>query len=264
LGTFLEKRAQKLNGQTALPKTTYKMSAYSPYSVELLFIRTAGAAASTDDSMRVRKNLETGEFEVLYTDSHDVNKQVHKLQSLYRQRVLDHVYLTLKNLTMDEDNFYQLQLNLPAMPPLLVNVESLKDLYYREHLLELVENGLDNLDVLEKVNLKVKVARPPTASSAAVDDYADMPPLISVAEIQLRQAQQQQNARRTLTPSMDTFLDTNMRRTLHPRVVEQRRSARLAERCNQSCGGCTGADVSSGSPRRHMYFQDDEDDHEDY
>ena len=261
--TFLEKRAQKLNGQPALPKTTPKMPAYSPYSVELLFIRTAGAASSTDDSMRIRKNFESGEFEMVYTDSHDVNKQVHKLQSLYRQRVVDHVYLTLKNLTMDEDNFFQVQLNLPAMPLLLVSVESLKDLYYREHLLELVENGLDNLDVLEKIDLKVKAARPPTASSAVVDEYADMPPLISVAEIQLRQAQQQQNARRILTPSMDNFVDTNLRRTLHPRLVEQRRSARLAERCNQSCGGGGCADVS-GSPRRHMYFQDDEDDHEDY
>jgi hypothetical protein len=199
---------------------------------------------------------------MIYTDSHDVNKQVHKLHSLYRQRVLDHVYLTLKNLTLDEDNFYQIQLNMPAMPPVLVSVDNLTDLYYREHLLELVENGLDNLDVLEKVDMKVKPARSPTASSAVVDEYADMPPLISSAELQARQ-RQLQNANRILTPSMDNFLDPNMRRTLHPRLVEQRRSARLAERCNQSCGGGACADVSS--PRRHMFFnQDDEDDHQDY
>jgi hypothetical protein len=175
--------------------------------------------------------------------------------------VIDHFYLTFKNLTLDEDNFYQIQLNLPAMPPILLSVKNLTDLYYRDHLLELVENGLDNLDVLEKVD--VKAVRPPTASSAAVDEYADMPPLISSAELQARQQAQLQAARRILTPSMDNFLDTNMRRTLHPRVVEQRRSARLAERCNQPCGGGACADASS--PRRHMYFnQDDEDDHEDY
>jgi hypothetical protein len=245
------------------------MTAYSPYSVELLFIRTAGAAASTDDSMRVRKNLETGEFEMVYTDSHDMKKQVHKLHSLYRQRVLDHFYLTFKNLTLDEDNFYRIQLNLPAMPPILLSVENLTDLYYREHLLELVENGLDNLDVLEKV----KTVRPPTASSATVDEYADMPPLISFAELQARQQRQAQlqAARRILTPSMDHFLDTNMRRTLHPKVVEQRRSARLAERCNQPCGGggcnqpCSGPGADVSGVRRHMFFnQDDEDDHEDY
>lgn len=210
------------------------MSAYSPYSIELLFIRTAGAAASTDDSMRVRKNLESGEFEMVYTDSHDNNKQVHKLHSLYRQRVLDHVYLTLKNLTLDEDNFYQLQMNLPAMPPILVSVENLTDLYYRDHLLELVENGLDNLDVLEKVKAPSKVT--------TEDEYADMPPLISNAEF----------ARRMLTPSMDRFLGTSS-------ACPQRRSARLAQRCDPCSGSCgsrsgPGADVS-GTPR-HLFFDE--------
>jgi hypothetical protein len=245
------------------------MPAYSPYSVELLFIRSVGAASSTDDSMRVRKNFETGEFEMLYTDSHDKNKKVYKLHSLYRQRVIDHLYLTFKNLTMDEDNFYQLQLNLPAMPGVLVSVENLKDLYYRDHLLELVQNGLDNLDVLEKSNIvqpaSVPSARTPTATATAdeEDEYADMPPLISLAELQALKQQQARLARRILTPSMDNFLDTNMRRTLHPKVVEQRRSARLAERCSQPCSGGGCADVSG--TRRHMFFnQDDEDDHQDY
>ncbi len=228
------------------------MPAFSPYSVEILFIRAAGAASSTDDTMRVRKNFESGEFELVYKDSHDSKKQVHTLTGLYRQRVLDHVYLALKNLTMDEDNFFQVQLNMPAMPPVLVSVENLSDVYYRDHLLELVSNGLDNLDVLETV----KYVRPPTASSAAVDDYADMPPLISHADLQA----QQQNARRVLTPSMDNYLNSIPASAQCPRLVEQRRSARLAQRCNPcSGGGC------SSSPRRHLFFnQDDEDDHEDY
>jgi hypothetical protein len=228
------------------------MPAFSPYSVEILFIRTAGAASSTDDTMRIRKNFESGEFELVYKDSHDSKKQVHTLTGLYRQRVLDHVYLALKNLTMDEENFFQVQLNMPAMPPVLVSVENLSDVYYRDHLLELVSNGLDNLDVLETV----KSVRPPTASSAAVDEYADMPPLISHADLQA----QQQNARRILTPSMDSYLNSIPASTPCPRLVEQRRSARLAQRCNPcSGGGC------SGSPRRHMFFnQDDEDDHQDY
>jgi hypothetical protein len=229
------------------------MSAFSPYTVEILFIRAAGAASSTDDSMRVRKNFESGEFELVYKDSHDSKKQVHTLTGLYRQRVLDHVYLALKNLTMDEDNFFQVQLNMPAMPPVLVSVENLSDVYYRDHLLELVGNGLDNLDVLETV----KYVRPPTASSAAVDEYADMPPLISHADLQA----QQQNARRVLTPSMDNFLDSIPSSTRYPRLVEQRRSARLAQRCNP----CTGGGCSS-SPRRHMFFNqnEDEDDEDDY
>ena len=228
------------------------MPAFSTYSVEIMFIRTAGAASTTDDSIKVRKNFETGEFELVYKDSHDSKKQVHKLSGLYRQRVLDHVYLALKNLTMDEDNFFQVQLNMPAMPAVLVSVENLSDVYYRDHLLELVSNGLDNLDVLECV----KDVRPPTASSATVDEYADMPPLISHADLMA----QQQNARRTLAASMDNYLDSIPASTRYPGLVEQRRSARLAQRCNPcSGGGC------STTPRRHMFFnQDDEDDHEDY
>ena len=236
------------------------MPAFSPYSVELLFIRTAKSLSSTDDCLKVRKNFETGEFEISYTDSHDSPKIVHKLNYLYRQRVIDHVYLTLKNLTMDEENFYQLQLNLPAMPRVLVSVENLKDLYYRDHLLELVQNGLDNLDVLEKTCLN---CRSNTVVPMADDVYADMPPLISFAELQAQQqqqTQQTQQARRALTPSMDRFIDTQMRRTLHPTVCEQRRSARLAERNSRSG---PGADVS-GTPRHLFFNQDDEDDHVDY
>lgn len=235
------------------------MPAYSSYSFEILFIRGHGSPAHTDDSLKIRKNFETGEFEIRYRDSYISKPVVHKLHNLYRQRVLNHVYLILKNLTMDEENFYQLQLNLPAMPPVLLNVEKLKDLYYRDHILELVENGLDNLDVLEKVGVERPLATSfatPTASSTAEDEYADMPPLISISELQ-----QQQNARRALSPSMDRFLRSQARtNTSTQNVCAQRRSARLAE-YNSRHG--PGADVS-GTPCRHIFFNHDEDDHVDY
>jgi len=237
------------------------MPAYSSYSFEILFIRGHGTPARTDDSLKIRKNFETGEFEIRYRDSYISKPVVHKLHHLYRQRVIDHVYLILKNLTMDEENFYQLQLNLPAMPPVLLNVEKLKDLYYRDHLLELVENGLDNLDVLEKVGLARPLASPPfvrtpTVTSTAEDEYADMPPLISFSELQ-----QLQNARRALSPSMDRFLRSEPRtNTSTQNISAQRRSARVAE-YNSRNG--PGADIS-GTPCRHMFFNQDEDDHVDY
>jgi len=237
------------------------MPAYSSYSFEILFIRGHGTPAHTDDSLKIRKNFETGEFEILYRDSYISKPVVHKLHNLYRQRVVDHVYLILKNLTMDEENFYQIQLNLPAMPPVLLNVEKLKDLYYRDHILELVENGLDNLDVLEKIGLARPLASPPfvrtsTVTSTAEDEYADMPPLISNSELQ-----QLQNARRALSPSMDRFLRSEPRtNTSTQNISAQRRSARVAE-YNSRHGA--GADIS-GTPRRHIVFNQDEDDHVDY
>ena len=190
--------------------------------------------------MRVRKNYETCEFEMVYTDSHNTTKQVHKLHSLYRQRVLDHVYLTLKNLTLDEDNFYQLQLNLPAMPPILVSVENLKDIYYRDHLLELVQNGLDNLDVLEKVNVA-----PPSAQQQQQQPQAPQQP------------QAQQQPIRILSPSMDNFITTHMQCNRSNNVCERRRSARLSQ--TQACSGA-GADVS-GTARQLNFDEDDEDEY---
>jgi hypothetical protein len=222
------------------------MPAYSPYSVELMFIRSSGANSSTDDTMRVRKNFETGEFEMLYTDSFQAKKTVHKLHSLYRQRVVDHFYLTFKNMTMDEDGFYQLQLNLPAMPPILVSVENLKDLYYRDHLLELVENGLDNLDVLEKSSV------PATEANSNF-----IPPMPSYL-MQQQQQQQQANASRILSPSMDNFITTHMQCNAN-NVCERRRSARLAQAQAQGCCGA-GADVT-GTARQLNFDEDDEDEY---
>lgn len=249
----------KLSGPLPPGKSITKMPAYSPYSVELLFIRSAGSKSSTDDTIRVRKNFETCEFEMIYTDSHNVKKQVHKLHSLYRQRVLDHFYLTFKNLSLDEDNFHQLQLNMPAMPPILVSVENLKDLYYRDHLLELIDNGLSNLDVLEKVAA-------PTTTPARVNQYSDMPPLISMSKLyaqqqrqQAQEPQAQQQPINILSPSMDNFINTHMQCNLSNNVCERRRSARLAQA--QGCCGA-GADVS-GTARR-LNFDEDEDEDEYY
>ena len=238
------------------------MPAYSPYSVELLFIRSAGSKSSTDDTIRVRKNFETCEFEMIYTDSHNVKKQVHKLHSLYRQRVLDHFYLTFKNLSLDEDNFHQLQLNMPAMPPILVSVENLKDLYYRDHFLELIDNGLSNLDVLEKV---AAPATAPTTTPARVNQYSDMPPLISMSKLYAQQQQQkaqepqaQQQPINILSPSMDNFITTHMQCNLSNNVCERRRSARLAQA--QGCCSGAGADVS-GTARRLNFDEDEEDEY---
>jgi hypothetical protein len=222
------------------------MPAYSPYSVELMFIRSVDAKSTTDDTIRVRKNFETGEFEMLYTDSFQAKKTVHKLHSLYRQRVVDHLYLTFKNLTMDEDGFYQLQLNLPAMPPILVSVENLKDLYYRDHLLELIENGLSNLDVLEKSSVP--------ATEANSNIIPPQPPYL----MQQQQQAQQANASRILSPSMDNYINTHMQCNLSNNICERRRSARLAQA--QGCCSGAGADVS-GTARRLNFDEDEEDEY---
>lgn len=67
-----------------------------------------------------------------------------------RYEVVDHMYLVLKNQGMDDDGFESVQFNLPAMPSMLVRVSRFNEIYYREHLLELIENALDCLDVMKR------------------------------------------------------------------------------------------------------------------
>jgi len=115
----------------------------------LRFIRDTKSSASQDDIISVRKDLETGEFQVTYKDENNGEPLTHVMNYLYRARVLDHLYLVLKNQNIDDDGFEAVQFNLPAMPRMLVNIQKFADVYYREHFLDLIGNALDCLDTLE-------------------------------------------------------------------------------------------------------------------
>jgi hypothetical protein len=165
-------------------------SSYSSYAIEIIFIRSdehGGNGPKTDDVIKVRKDYDSGEFEIIYKDRADSQSSVyHTLFSLYRQRVIDHIYLTLKSLCMDEEPFHQVQFNLPAMPSLIVSIDTFKeDYYYRDHFLELIENALDNLDVIESK----RVYKSKATLRMSEDDEHEAAHL-----------------RRTLTPALDTFL----------------------------------------------------------
>jgi len=118
-------------------------------SFSLRFIRDTKSSASQDDTISVRKDLETGEFQVTYKDENNGEPTTHVMNYLYRARVLDHLYLVLKNQNIDDDGFEAVQFNLPAMPRMLVNIQKFADVYYREHFLDLIGNALDCLDTLE-------------------------------------------------------------------------------------------------------------------
>ena len=118
-------------------------------SFSLRFIRNTKSSASHDDIISVRKDLSTGEFQVSYKDENNGDPTTHVMNYLYRARVLDHLYLVLKNQNIDDDGFEAVQFNLPAMPRMLVNIQKFADVYYREHFLDLIGNALDCLDTLE-------------------------------------------------------------------------------------------------------------------
>lgn len=129
------------------------MSMYSRLSITIRFIRNnSEGKPNTDDTLTIRKNLTTGDFDVRYKDVNDgVSTKAHApvmhlLMGLSHERVLRHVYLLTKNQYLDMQGFHQLQFDVPAMPRILLDASSMSELYYREHVCELIGAALENLD----------------------------------------------------------------------------------------------------------------------
>ena len=99
-----------------------------------------------DDTVTIIKNLDLGDFEIVYKDQNDGTPITHVIRGLYRQRVLDYLYMLFKNQSLDEEAYRSVQVTLPAMPRIIVSCDKFKDLYYREHFLELIANSLDTLE----------------------------------------------------------------------------------------------------------------------
>ena len=132
---------------------------FSP-SIEFMMIRD-DKKESNDDTIYINKDLETNEFVVTYTDPNEGDPLVYKMSGLYRQKVLDYVYYLMKNQYLDEEGFDRVQVNMPAMPRMIVDGEKFKDIYYRDHFYDLIGFGLDNLENTAKP-VKTTPKRPVT------------------------------------------------------------------------------------------------------
>lgn len=151
--------------------------AYSYTSIRIHLIHS-DAAKNTDDTVTIRKNFETNEFDIVYRDENNGDPVTHKVSGLYRARVLDYLYMLFKNQALDEQGYVSIQLTLPALPRLIVSGDKFKDLYYRDHFLEAVGTGLDLLDNTESLNLKVpKVRRFSQPYAAASSEYSYETPI---------------------------------------------------------------------------------------
>jgi len=126
--------------------------AYSDTSIVVYLMNADNARA--DDTVTIFKNLDLGDFEIVYKDQNNGSPITHVVRGLYRQRVIDYLYMLFKNQSLDEEPYKSVQVTLPAMPRIIVSGNKFKDLYYREHFLELI---VTSLDTLENVSRKVKV-----------------------------------------------------------------------------------------------------------
>jgi hypothetical protein len=126
------------------------MDSFTPYLVKIHLVRSTASLENTDDTIKIRKNLTTGEFEMEYCDPNDHHStHIHTLRTLYHSTLNHHLNLLFKSLSIDDEPFHQVQFTLPAMPRILVNLEKFKETYYRDHFMNLINNALDNLTKVE-------------------------------------------------------------------------------------------------------------------
>ena len=134
--------------------------AYSNTYIRIHLIKNLDTKnGSCDDTVTIRKNFDTNEFELVYKDQNSGTPITHEVTGLYRARVLDYLYILFKNQALDEEAYKSVQLTLPALPCLIVSGDKLKDLYYRDHFLEAVGTGLDLLDNTESIKKIPSVRR---------------------------------------------------------------------------------------------------------
>jgi len=108
-------------------------------------------SVSKDDKITIRKNLETGDFALWYMDSNVSGATygppiTQHLEGLYFNKVLEHMYVAIKSMALDEEGFMQAQFDIPGIPRMLVSVANMKDVYYRDHLNDMIRVGLDVMD----------------------------------------------------------------------------------------------------------------------
>jgi len=109
-----------------------------------------------DDSVKVRLNLDLNEYEITLRDQNAGSEIAHRIEMSTKEKVMDYLYLVLKSVCLDEDGYENIQVNTPLMPRVFFSVKSLKDLYYRDHVHEILRKGLDLLE--DTIRLPSKIS----------------------------------------------------------------------------------------------------------
>jgi len=123
---------------------------YTSCSLQIVMIKKS-TDSSQDDFITIRKNLDLNEFEITMKDMNSGDKVTHRLEGTNKNMVMRYLYHLLKNFSLDDDGYENIQVNVPLMPRVLFTAVSLKDLYVREHLEDLLNLGLDLVEDVTKV-----------------------------------------------------------------------------------------------------------------
>jgi hypothetical protein len=135
---------------------------YSSTNIEIVLIKKDKVVrddTSPDDYISIRKNLDLNEFELTFKEkSGDTMKNiVHLTKGMYHNKVMDYIHLLFKNQYLDDEPYTHIQVNIPAMPRIIISGDKFNDVYYREHVCELISMGLDLLGDTASVPTKKNV-----------------------------------------------------------------------------------------------------------
>lgn len=135
--------------------------AYST-KIEIILINDRSAKdENKDDKVVIKKNLDYNEFEVTYTEHSGLDTPVvYKSTGMYREKVLEYVYMLVKNQYADDEPYKHVQVNIPAMPRVILSSQKFNEVYFREHLCDLISTGLDMLESTHVVKSKPVVTTP--------------------------------------------------------------------------------------------------------
>ena len=133
---------------------------YSSTNIEIVLIKKDKVVrndTSPDDYISIRKNLDLNEFELTFKEnSGDKMNIVHLTKGMYHNKVMDYMHLLFKNQYLDDEPYTHIQVNIPAMPRIIISGDKFNDVYYREHVCELISMGLDLLGDTASVPTKKK------------------------------------------------------------------------------------------------------------
>jgi hypothetical protein len=107
--------------------------------------KSVNSPESQDDQIRIRYDANLDLFQVDMVDKQAGGKATwyNKVEGQTRGRTMRYVRLLLKSLILDQDGYERVQVDVPGLPQFLTRVASLRDLYVREHIEDMVELGLD-------------------------------------------------------------------------------------------------------------------------
>ena len=134
------------------------VTTYTSCCIQIVLIKKSNDS-SLDDQITIRKNLDLNEFEVTMKDMNQGDKVTHRLEGTTKDTVMKYLYHLLKNLSLDDDGYQSIQVNVPLMPRVLFTGVSLKDLYVREHLQDVLNLGLDLVEDVTKVTPSVSYSQ---------------------------------------------------------------------------------------------------------